>query len=88
MRGEEMRCYYCLKDEYDLPLRYIGLNKDGKEVEIALHDSCWQRIQTEILDGICKGRFDFKETKEEEGKKDIEDKIWWAEHIMKLEEER
>ena len=40
MRGEELRCYYCLKDEYSLPLHYI------------------------------------------------EDKIWWAEHIMKLEEEK
>lgn len=84
-----MRCYYCLKDEDSLPLRYIGKNEDGEEVEIALHDSCWQRIQTEILDGICKGIFDFKETKEmrEEGKKDIEDMVWRAEHLMKLEEE-
>ena len=59
-----MRCYYCLKDEPDLPYEFKGLNKDGVPVVIAFHNECWKRVQQKVVDMICADELEFEEEEE------------------------
>ena len=56
-----MRCYYCLKDEGNLPIECVGYDENGVRTILSFHDVCYKRFQQKVIDLICRNKLEIKE---------------------------